>query len=81
LSTTTPVFPCSTISITAPRRVEMTGVPQAIASIIISPNGSSQSIGEMSARAPIRSSTLSAWPTSPTYSIEPPRCGRMNSSK
>ena len=37
--------------------------------------------GEMSARAPMRSSTLSACPTSPTYSIEPPRCGRMNSSK
>ena len=43
----------------------MTGVPHAIASIIIGPNGSSQSIGEISARASIRSSTFSASPTSP----------------
>jgi hypothetical protein len=60
LSTITPVRPWSTISGTAPRLVEMTGVPHAIASIIISPNGSSQSIGEINARAPISSSTLSA---------------------
>ena len=35
-----PVTPSSTTSRTEPRRYAMTGVPQAIASIITSPNGS-----------------------------------------
>ena len=36
---------------TAPRRHAMTGVPQAIASIMTRPNGSGQSIGNSSAAA------------------------------
>ncbi|EUA13751.1 glycosyl transferase [Mycobacterium xenopi 4042] len=38
---TKPVTPSSTISLTAPRSRATTGVPQAIASIITIPNGSS----------------------------------------
>ena len=38
----------------------MTGVPQAIASIITSPNGSGQSIGNSSARASPRNSFFSS---------------------
>ena len=46
----------------------MTGVPQAIASIITSPNGSGQSIGTSSAIAPLRNADLSLSPISPMYS-------------
>ena len=42
-------------------------VPQAIASIMTRPNGSGQSIGNRSARAPPRNAALSASPISPTY--------------
>jgi hypothetical protein len=38
-----------------PARLQITGVPQAIASTITSPNGSGQAIGKSSARAPPRS--------------------------
>src|SRR5262249_32942374 len=44
-STIYPVSPSSMISSTEPRLNAITGVPQAIASIITSPNGSGQSIG------------------------------------
>ena len=44
-----PVTPCSTTSGTEPQRQAITGVPQAIASIITRPNGSGQSIGNSSA--------------------------------
>ena len=44
-----PVTPSSTISGTEPQRQAMTGVPQAMASIITRPNGSGQSIGNSSA--------------------------------
>ena len=47
-------------------RHAITGVPQAMASIITSPNGSGQSIGKSSAVAPPSSSFFSSSPTSPT---------------
>ena len=47
-----PVRPSSITSGTEPRLKAMTGVPQAIASIITRPNGSGQSIGTSSAIAP-----------------------------
>ena len=50
-STRKPVRPCSTISGAAPRGNAMTGQPASIASIMTSPNGSSQRIGTRSARA------------------------------
>ena len=63
-----PVTPSSTISGTDPRGNAMTGVPHASASIITMPNGSGQSMGKRSARAPPRSSCLPASPISPTNS-------------
>ena len=54
-----PLTPSSITSGTAPKRVAMTGVPQAIDSIITSPNGSSHSIGKRVARACCNSSTFS----------------------
>ncbi len=67
-STMKPVTPSSTTSGTEPQRNATTGVPQAIASIITSPNGSGQSIGNSSAAALPRRSALCASSTSPTYS-------------
>ncbi len=46
----------------------MTGVPQAIASIITRPNGSGQSIGTSSAMAPLRNSGFSTSLISPINS-------------
>src|SRR4029453_691389 len=46
-----PLTPCSITSGTAPCRVAITGVPQAIDSIITRPKGSSPSIGKRVARA------------------------------
>ena len=73
--------PWSSTSGTAPHRVAITGVPQAIDSIITSPNGSSHSIGKSVARACWSSSTFSPCDTSPTYSIVELRCGRTSESK
>jgi hypothetical protein len=42
-----PVTPSRTTSGTEPRRKATTGVPQAMASIITSPKGSSHRIGKM----------------------------------
>ena len=53
---------------TEPQRQAITGVPQAMASIITSPNGSGQSIGNSSASAPPRKADFSASPISPTNS-------------
>ena len=47
----------------------ITGVPQAIASIITRPNGSGQAIGTRSAIAPLRKLDFSASPISPMYSM------------
>ena len=63
-----PVTPSSTISGIAPLSQAMTGVPQAIASITTSPNGSGQSIGNNSAAALPRKAAFSASPISPIYS-------------
>ena len=80
-STMNPLTPSSITSGTEPRRKAITGVPQAIASIITSPKGSGQSIGKSSAMAPPRNSALSFSPISPMNSM-PGRdsIGRMRSS-
>ena len=65
-STMKPLTPCSTTSGTEPQRQAITGVPQAMASIITRPNGSGQSIGNRSASALPRNSDFSASPISPT---------------
>ena len=70
-----------TISGTEPRGVAITGTPQAMASTITSPNGSSQAIGLISACAPCSRRTRSRRSISPTYSIPPPRSGRTSCSK
>ena len=77
-----PVTPCSTTSGTEPLRKAITGVPQAIASIITRPNGSGQSIGMSSAIAPPRNADFCASSISPMYSM-PGRSssGRMSRSK
>jgi MFS family permease len=49
-STTNPVTPSSTTSGTAPRSKAITGVPQAIASIMTRPKGSGQSSGASNAK-------------------------------
>ena len=49
-----PVTPCSMTSGTEPRLNAITGVPQAIASIITRPKGSGHAIGASSAIAPLR---------------------------
>ena len=54
-----PVRPSSITSGTEPQRQAITGVPQAMASIITSPNGSGQSIGNRSAAALPRKSDFS----------------------
>ena len=64
-----PVSPWSTISGTEPQRQAITGVPQAMASIITRPNGSGQSIGNSSAWALPRNADFSLSPISPTNSI------------
>ena len=69
LSTTKPLRPGSITSGTEPRRQAITGVPQAMASVITRPKGSGQSMGNSSARAPPRKSPLSASPISPMNSI------------
>jgi hypothetical protein len=51
VSQTIPVTPSTTTSGTEPRRSATTGVPQAIASIITMPNGSSQTMGKTRAAA------------------------------
>ena len=67
-STMKPVRPSSITSGTEPRLKAMTGVPQAIASIITRPNGSGQSIGTSRAIAPLRNSDFSSSVISPMYS-------------
>src|SRR4051812_11492956 len=52
--TTKPVIPSSMTSGTEPDLKAMTGVPQAMASIMTRPNGSGQSIGNSNAAAPAR---------------------------
>ena len=63
-----PVRPSSITSGTEPRLNAMTGVPQAMASIITRPNGSGQSIGTNSTMAPLKNSDLSLSSISPIYS-------------
>src|SRR5215472_14590376 len=67
-STTKPVSPSSTISGAEPRLKAITGVPQAIASIMTRPNGSGQSIGTNNVIAPLKNSDLSRSLISPIYS-------------
>ena len=56
------------ISGTEPRREATTGVPHAIDSIMVSPNGSGQSIGNRRASASPSAACFSASPISPTNS-------------
>ena len=65
-STTNPVTPSSTTSGTEPCRMATTGVPQAMASIITSPNGSGQVMGKRKACACANSSRLRSSDTSPS---------------
>src|SRR5215472_15595768 len=67
-STMKPVMPSSTTSGAEPRLNAITGVPQAIASIITRPNGSGQSIGTNNVIAPLKNSDLSRSLISPIYS-------------
>src|SRR3974377_753098 len=53
-STMKPVMPSSTTSGAEPRLNAITGVPQAIASIMTRPNGSGQSIGTNNVIAPLK---------------------------
>src|SRR5437763_981300 len=69
-STIKPVSPSTITSGTEPRGKPITGVPQASASIITSPNGSGQSIGKSKAEAPPSSLFFSARPTSPMNSMK-----------
>src|SRR5881396_1717244 len=63
---TKPVTPSSTTSATAPRRRPITGVPQAIASIMERPKGSANSTRCSSATAEPSSSSRSFEPSEPT---------------
>ena len=80
-STINPVTPWSIISGIDPRRQAITGVPQAMASITTSPNGSGQSIGKRRAAAFPRKSAFAASSTSPTSTQLPSTNGRMCSLK
>ena len=65
-----------------PRGNAITGVPQASASTITMPNGSSQRIGISSPRARANSERLAAPPTSPTKRTRSPSmCGATSRSK
>ena len=66
-----PLRPCSMISGQGPRRVAITGVPQARASMAAVAPGSSQEIGISTALARPTSSSLPAPPTVPTQRIRP----------
>src|SRR6516164_9298387 len=59
-STMKPVMPSSTTSGAEPRLNAITGVPQAIASIMTKPNGSGQSIGTNNVIAPLKNSDFVA---------------------
>jgi hypothetical protein len=64
--TTNPVRPCATTSCAEPRLSTITGVPQAIASVMKSPKGSFQVIGARRQRALASSSRFRAASASPT---------------
>jgi hypothetical protein len=77
-----PDAPSSITSGTEPQRHAITGVPQAIASIITSPNGSGQSMGNSRALAWPRNAGFSASPISPTNSTRgSASSGSMTSAK
>jgi hypothetical protein len=72
-----PGSPSSMISGTDPPRKASTGVPQAMASIMTSPKGSGQSIGNSNPAARPRKLVLALSLISPTNSISaPPRAGQ-----
>lgn len=81
-SKTNPLTPCRITSGTDPLLLAITGVPQAMASIITSPNGSGQSIGNRRAFAPPRKAAFSPSSTSPMNSISgSSRSGAISASK
>ena len=72
-----PLTPFSITSGTDPHGQAIVGVPHAMASIITTPNGSGQSMGNRWAMAPPRNAALSASPISPTHSTSgSPSSGR-----
>jgi len=75
VETMNPLSPSVRTSGTEPLRKATTGVPQAMASIITSPNGSGQSMGKSRPRALPRKRCFSASPISPTKST----CGWSSS--
>ena len=76
-----PVTPSVTTSGTAPSGHAMTGVPQAIASIMTRPKGSGQSMGNSSARARPSRSAFTSWGGWSRTITSSPRSGATNSSK
>ena len=81
-STRKPVTPCSISSGIEPRRNAITGVPQAIASTTLNPNGSSNPIRCSSARAPPSTAERSSGPTAPMKRTRSPSIrGSTSSSK
>jgi hypothetical protein len=75
-----PVTPSATTSGTDPRRRAITGVPQAMASTMTRPNGSSQRMGTIRQRALASSSFLVGPSASPIHSTPVPTWGRMTVS-
>ncbi len=76
-STMKPVRPSSITSRTEPWSKAITGTPQAMASIITSPKGSGQPIGNSRACAPDRNSAFWCSPISPMNST----CGCDSSGR
>ena len=73
--------PCSTVSVSAPARRAMTGVPVAMDSMATSPNGSGHPPSITVARAPAYSGSRSSGPTSPRNSIAPSSTAGTTSSR
>jgi hypothetical protein len=66
---------------TEPLRQAITGVPQAMASVITSPNGSGHWIGNNNAAAPANSSAFSCCETSSRTSTSSPNSGSTRSAQ
>jgi hypothetical protein len=79
--TTTPVWPSATTSGTEPLPQAITGVPQAMASVMTSPNGSGHWIGNNNAAAPANSSAFSCCETSSRTSTSSPNSGSTRSAQ
>ena len=76
-----PVTPLTMTSGTEPRRSATTGVPQAMASIMTRPNGSSQQIGNSMAQARDSRSRLAWASATPKSSTSGPSRGLISRSR